>query len=102
LRLGPDAGPPGRWSRSPEYASVCGPPIVGAVKRLRGFVLAAVFVLSGCAGGVDGGAMAVSDVSGPRDARALRFIAESIENAAERGQELAEGQINSPAVLHGE
>lgn len=72
------------------------------MKRLRGFVLAAVFVLSGCAGGVDGGAIEVIDVSGPLDARALRFIAESIENAAERGQEMAVVQINSPAVLDGE
>jgi membrane-bound ClpP family serine protease len=41
----------------------------------------------------------VIDVSGPLDASALEFMSDSIEAAAETGQELAVLQINSRAVL---
>lgn len=62
----------------------------------------AAFIAVGCttpggAGGID-----VVDVSGPLDGRALRFMADSIERAADRGQEMALIQINSRAVLDGE
>jgi membrane-bound serine protease (ClpP class) len=43
----------------------------------------------------------VIDVSGPLDGRALRFMADSIERAADRGQEMALLQVNSRAVLDG-
>jgi membrane-bound serine protease (ClpP class) len=43
----------------------------------------------------------VIDVSGPLDALALEFMNDSIEAAAETGQELAVLQINSRAVLDG-
>lgn len=46
-----------------------------------------------------GGGIEVIDVSGPLDAGALEFMADSIEGAAEAGQELAILQINSEAVL---
>lgn len=49
-----------------------------------------------------GGGIDVVDVSGPLDARALNFMADSIERAAETGQELVLLQINSNAVLDGE
>ncbi len=41
----------------------------------------------------------VIDVSGPLDASALQFMADSIESAAENGQVMAVLQVNSPAVL---
>jgi len=44
----------------------------------------------------------VFDVSGTLDASALEFMNDSIEGAAERGQELAVLQVNSPAVLDGD
>jgi len=47
----------------------------------------------------EGGGIDVVDVSGPLDASALEFIADSIEEAAEAGQELVVVQINSKAVL---
>ena len=50
----------------------------------------------------DGGGIDVIDVSGPLDASALGFMADSIEAAAASGQELAVLQINSRAVLDGE
>lgn len=86
----------------PEWASAPGPPIVAAVNRLRLVVFAVLFALAGCAGDAEGGAIEVIDVSGPLDARALDFIADSIVDAAERGQEMALVQIDSPAVLDGE
>jgi len=43
----------------------------------------------------------VIDVSGPLDASALEFMSDSIEAAADTGQELAVLQINSRAVLDG-
>jgi membrane-bound ClpP family serine protease len=44
----------------------------------------------------------VIDVSGPLDARALRFMSDSVRDAADNGQVLALLQIHSPAVLDGE
>jgi membrane-bound ClpP family serine protease len=44
----------------------------------------------------------VIDISGPLDASALDFINRSILDAAERSQELAVIQVDSPAVLDGE
>jgi membrane-bound serine protease (ClpP class) len=44
----------------------------------------------------------VIDVSGPLDASALQFMSSSIDAAAQRGQDLALLQVNSPAVLDGE
>ncbi|MGB7859118.1 MAG: NfeD family protein [Acidimicrobiia bacterium] len=46
-----------------------------------------------------GGGIDVVDVSGPLDASALDFMSDSIENAANIGQELVIIQINSKAVL---
>ncbi len=43
----------------------------------------------------------VIDVSGPLDSLALKFMSDSIEDAAVSGQELAVLQIDSPAVLDG-
>lgn len=47
----------------------------------------------------DGGGIDVIDVSGPLDSAALHFMIDSIEAAAEAGQELVLLQINSRAVL---
>jgi len=47
----------------------------------------------------DGAGIDVVDVSGPLDASALDFMANSIEDAAASGQELVVLQINSKAVL---
>lgn len=54
--------------------------------------------LSACAAG-DGGGIDVIDVSGPLDSSALEFMVDSVEQAAEIGQELAVLQIDSRAVL---
>jgi membrane-bound serine protease (ClpP class) len=70
------------------------------VKSPRLLAVMFALALAGCASS-DGGAIEVIDVSGPLDGRALGFIADSIEGAAERGQEIAVVQINSPAVLDG-
>lgn len=43
--------------------------------------------------------ISIVDVSGPLDASALRFMGESIDDAAARGMELVVLQINSPAAL---
>ena len=50
----------------------------------------------------DHGGIDVVDVSGPLDALAFRFLANSIEDAAASGQELVVLQINSRAVLDGD
>jgi membrane-bound serine protease (ClpP class) len=60
--------------------------------------LAALFVLSSCADSTGRG-IDVIDVSGPLDRSALEFIAYSIEQGADVGQELAIVQLNSRAVL---
>jgi membrane-bound serine protease (ClpP class) len=62
------------------------------------FGLGAVFALAACADPTGGG-IDVVDVSGPLDASALEFVADSIEGAAEVGQELVVVQLNSKAVL---
>lgn len=71
------------------------------MRTLRALVAVACLALAGCAGS-EGGAIEVIDVSGPLDSRALDFIADSLENAAERSQEMVVVQINSPAVLDGD
>jgi membrane-bound ClpP family serine protease len=70
------------------------------VRRLTLLVLAVV-VLSACAE-TSGGGIEVIDVSGPLDVLALEFIAETIEQGADSGQELAIVQLNSKAVLDDE
>lgn len=47
----------------------------------------------------EGGGIDVVDVSGPLDASALDFIADSIEDAAAAGKDVVVVQINSKAVL---
>jgi membrane-bound serine protease (ClpP class) len=47
----------------------------------------------------EGGGIDVIDVSGPLDASALAFMADSIEESADSGQELIVLQVNSKAVL---
>jgi membrane-bound serine protease (ClpP class) len=71
------------------------------VRRTILLALSAVFLLSGCAEPAGGG-IDVVDVSGPLDRAALEFIADSIEAAAEVGQELSVVQLDSKAVLDGE
>lgn len=68
------------------------------MRRLTLLTLAAAFVLSACVE-TTGGGIDVIDVSGPLDGSALHFIADSIEQGAEVGQELAIVQLNSRAVL---
>ncbi len=48
------------------------------------------------------GGIEVIDVSGPLDASALEFMADSVEGAASSGQQLVVLQINSRAVLDGD
>lgn len=71
-----------------------------SVRRVILLAFVSVLALSACAeptgGGVD-----VIDVSGPLDRSALDFISDSIESAAQVGQELAVVQLNSRAVLDG-
>lgn len=71
------------------------------MRTVRALVAVACLALAGCAGS-EGGAIEVIDVSGPLDSRALDFIADSLENAGARGQEMAVVQINSSAVLDGD
>ncbi len=71
------------------------------MRRLLLISVAALFALSACAE-TTGGGIDLIDVSGPLDASALDFISDSIEQAAEIGQELAVVQLNSRAVLDGE
>lgn len=60
--------------------------------------LGAVFALAACAEPTGGG-IDVVDVSGPLDRSALEFVSDSIELAADVGQELVVVQLNSKAVL---
>ncbi len=62
----------------------------------------AAFVAVGCSTPGGGGGIDVIDVSGPLDGRALRFMADSIERAADRGQEMALLLVNSRGVLDGD
>jgi membrane-bound serine protease (ClpP class) len=57
-----------------------------------------LFAVTACAE-ASGGGIDVIDVSGPLDASALDFLADSIERGAEIGQELSIIQLNSRAVL---
>ncbi|HEX6220855.1 MAG TPA: NfeD family protein [Acidimicrobiia bacterium] len=66
--------------------------------RLVLFATGCVLILSACAEPSSGG-IEVIDVSGPLDASALDFVSDSIEGAAEIGQEIAIVQLNSKAVL---
>ena len=71
------------------------------MRRLAVLLLLLAIPLTGLAQEQDGGGIEVIDVSGPLDASALEFMVDSIDNAAEAGQELALVQINSKAVLDG-
>lgn len=70
------------------------------MRRLVLFGFLCVLVLSACTEPTGGG-IEVIDVSGPLDTSALDFISDSIEGAAELGQEIAVVQLNSRAVLDG-
>lgn len=71
------------------------------MRRAVLFAVGCVFVLSACTEPTGGG-IEVIDVSGPLDASALDFISDSIEGAAEVGQEVVLVQVNSKAVLDGD
>lgn len=71
------------------------------MRRLVLLVFASALALSACAE-TTGGGIDIIDVSGPLDRSALEFISDSIEEAADVGQELAVVQLNSKAVLDGE
>lgn len=71
------------------------------VRRLILLVFASMLTLSACAES-SGGGIDVVDVSGPLDRSALGFISDSIEEAADVGQELAVIQLDSKAVLDSE
>jgi membrane-bound ClpP family serine protease len=70
------------------------------VRRFILLVFVGALALSACVE-PGGGGIDVVDVSGPLDRSALEFISESIEDAADRGQELSVIQLNSRAVLDG-
>lgn len=56
--------------------------------------------LAGCTT-PSGSGIDIVDVSGPLDSRALNFISDSIERAAQDGRDLILVQVDSPAVLDG-
>jgi len=68
------------------------------VRRVLLLGIGLLFALTACAEPTGGG-IDVIDVSGPLDASALDFIADSIEEGAVIGQELSVVQLNSKAVL---
>jgi len=69
------------------------------VRRL-GLIFLLLFLLPPLAALADeGGGIVVVDVSGPLDASALGFMADSIEEAAASGRDLVVLQVNSKAVL---
>lgn len=76
-------------------------PNLPGVRRMILLGLGALFALVGCSE-PSGGGIDVVDVSGPLDTAALEFISDSIEEAAEIGQELSVVQLNSRAVLDNE
>ncbi len=78
-----------------------GGPNLSAVRRVILLAFVSSLALGACAEPTGGG-IEVIDVSGPLDRSALQFISDSIESAAEIGQELAVVQLNSRAVLDGE
>ncbi len=63
-------------------------------------MVVAIALLSACSS-TGGDGIDIIDVSGPLDARALRFMVDSIERASEREQVLVLVKINSKAVLDG-
>jgi membrane-bound serine protease (ClpP class) len=75
-----------------------GTPNLPGVRRMILFGLGALFALTACAEPAGGG-IDVIDVSGPLDRSALEFVFDSIEQAADVGQELVVVQLNSRAVL---
>ena len=95
-----DSGPP--WALS-RHRTVGSAPVLicHLVRRAVLFAVGCVFVLSACTEPTGGG-IEVIDVSGPLDASALDFISDSIEGAAEVGQEIVLVQVNSKAVLDGD
>lgn len=70
------------------------------MRRLTFLVFVGALALGACAEPTGGG-IDVVDVSGPLDKSAMEFISESIDDAADRGQELSVIQLNSRAVLDG-
>ena len=72
-----------------------------AVRRI-GFVVVLLAIPLVAFAHDDHGGIDVVDVSGPLDALAFSFMANSIEDAAASGQELVVLQINSRAVLDGD
>ena len=73
-------------------------PNLRAVKKSLVLMFFGAVLLSSCVE-PSGGGIDVIDVSGPLDATALDFIADSIEAGAEVGQDLSVIQVNSRAVL---
>ena len=68
--------------------------------RRLGLIFLLLFLLPPLAALADeGGGIVVVDVSGPLDASALGFMADSIEEAAASGRDLVVLQVNSKAVL---
>ena len=79
------------------------PLLISLVVRRIGFVLVLLALpLVALAHGDEHGGIDLVDVSGPLDASALKFMADSIEDAAASGQDLVVLQINSRAVLEGD
>lgn len=74
---------------------------LSAVRRVILLAFVSSLALAACAEPTGGG-IDVIDVSGPLDPSALDFISNSIESAAEVGQDLAVVQLNSRAVLDGD
>jgi len=71
------------------------------VRRVILLAFVSSLALAACAEATGGG-IDVIDVSGPLDRSALEFVSDSIEAAAESGQDLAVVQLNARAVLDGE
>ncbi len=68
------------------------------MRRSLLLILLVAFGLAACSES-EGGGIDVIDVSGPLDSSALEFMIDSIDAAADAGQELVLLQINSRAVL---
>jgi membrane-bound serine protease (ClpP class) len=77
-------------------------PNLDGVRRLQIILVGTLLIPLVAFGQEDGGGIDVVDVSGPLDDLALQFIADSIEQAADRGQELVLIQLNSRAVISDE
>lgn len=73
------------------------------MKALRNLLaVASLALLAACSSSSEPTRIEIVDVSGPLDARALNFMADSIERAADNGRELVLLQIDSKAVLDGQ